>query len=192
MGQNAPGVTFLHRGIWKESGGAFFWASLRRLGAKWASTLLLLFFHDGQPLPIGTGWVHPELLDELDIALAVKVLGPKRQGLVEEGKALLPPLLPEKLQTLMVEVEKFGQIRLRGAQAQKFVNGDGLLFALHPHQVQLPQGKPLVQMLGGVSADNDLGALDFGQTFQAGRQVDVVADGGVVEEGVGPHVAHRH
>ena len=41
-------------------------------------------------------------------------------------------------------------------------------------------------------ADEDIGAVILVQTLQTGSQIDVVADGGIVEQAVGAHVAHGH
>ena len=65
------------------------------------------------------------------------------------------------------------------------------VLALAPDLVEFLPGKPGGQF-AGKRTDHGVDAIDFGQAFQAGPEVDGVANDGVTAANIRAHVAHTH
>jgi hypothetical protein len=71
------------------------------------------------------------------------------------------------------------------------VDGHGLFLALDADAVQLQPHKAR-RLRARAFAGNDLDSIGLAQPFQAGTEVDRIADDGVAAAHVGAHVAHAH
>src|SRR6185369_5755373 len=64
------------------------------------------------------------------------------------------------------------------------------LLALHPDPIYLPEGKSLVvHRFSGILTDENMCTVILVKPLQAGGKIDRIADCGVVETNIGPHVA---
>ena len=118
------------------------------------------------------------------------------QNLLKRGKRLRPIALLIRGQP---GLEFFNQLFFLGVQrsiAHQFVNRDRRVFPFHAHAIQFPHRQGFSARLRAMQirkfADDDIRAVLLVQAFEPRRQIDVIADDGIIEPLPRPHVPDVH
>ena len=118
----------------------------------------------------------------IDVELGGLVLGIDFLDILEELGALVPlPFVPAAV-SIVEDAEGINHawVGFVVVVVEDFVYADGLGLAFHDHIVHLPGPVGGLDRLEGEFTDQDVGAVLFAGTFDAGGQIHAVADHGVV------------